>query len=65
MGERTALYRLYDAAGRLLYVGVAANPERRWEQHSRDKAWWPEVERRTCEWLDTRGQAERQEREAV
>jgi len=65
MAERTALYRLYGASGRLLYVGIADNPERRWGQHSRDKAWWPEVEGRTCEWFDTRGQAERHEREAV
>ncbi|MEU0818899.1 GIY-YIG nuclease family protein [Streptomyces mirabilis] len=65
MAERTALYRLYDAAGRLLYVGITDNPERRWRQHARDKAWWSDVEDRSCEWFDTRGQAERHEREVV
>jgi predicted GIY-YIG superfamily endonuclease len=33
--ERTALYRLRDADGRLLYIGIAKDPERRWKHHSR------------------------------
>lgn len=32
----TALYRCYDAGGRLLYVGIAADAERRMIQHERD-----------------------------
>src|SRR5690242_3991765 len=53
---RTALYRLYDADGRLLYVGVAADPEARWKQHARYKAdlWWSEVHRKTVQWFFSR-----------
>lgn len=41
----TAVYALYAADGQLLYVGVArAGRERqRWEEHRRDKPWWPQV----------------------
>lgn len=60
--ERTALYRLYDADGHLLYVGITANPKARWSAHSRDKHWWPEVARKTIEWFETRTSAERIEK---
>lgn len=52
---RVALYRLYDAAGTLLYVGISANPEQRWKVHSWTKAkpWWPDVARKTVEWHDS------------
>lgn len=42
-GRGTTLYRLYDDAGDLLYVGIAGNPGRRFEQHAKDKPWWSEV----------------------
>lgn len=38
-----ALYRFFDKAGDLLYVGISNNPGRRWAQHERDKPWWHEV----------------------
>lgn len=47
---RTALYRLYDAEGRLLYAGIATFPEYRWEQHASQKNWWHLVARKTVEW---------------
>ncbi|MFF9118287.1 GIY-YIG nuclease family protein [Streptomyces massasporeus] len=59
--ERTALYRLYDAAGHLLYVGVARNPDVRWATHSQSKPWWSEVDTRKVEWIDSRAEAERAE----
>jgi hypothetical protein len=62
---RTALYRLYDAAGRLLYVGVSHKPDVRWGQHSEEKEWWPQVDRRAIEWHDSRGSAERAELLAI
>ncbi|MFB7548563.1 GntR family transcriptional regulator [Streptomyces sp. NPDC056154] len=55
--ERTALYRLYNREGHLLYVGVAAIPERRWAQHQETKEWWPKVERKAVEWFDSREEA--------
>jgi hypothetical protein len=38
------LYRLYDAADVLLYVGVTDNlPRDRFNRHGRRHGWWPEV----------------------
>jgi predicted GIY-YIG superfamily endonuclease len=53
----TALYRLYDSAGELLYIGVTSNPQVRWGQHKSEKPWWPQVARKTLEWLPTRDEA--------
>lgn len=39
----TSLYRLKAGDGKLLYVGIAGNPGRRFEQHKKDKPWWGEV----------------------
>ncbi|MFF7411623.1 GntR family transcriptional regulator [Streptomyces lydicus] len=65
--ERTALYRLYDADGHLLYVGISSNPKRRWWAHAAQHAatWWPQVATRTVEWLDTRELAAAAERHAI
>lgn len=52
--RRTALYRLFDTEGRLLYVGIAFDPKGRWSDHAREKEWWPAVAERTVEWHDTR-----------
>lgn len=63
--ERTALYRFFDAAGRLLYVGVSGNTETRWRQHAESKPWWPDVADKTTEWLDSRPEALDAERVAI
>lgn len=55
--KERALYRLYDAAGRLLYVGITWNPVRRWEKHKRLKSWWSEVARAVVEVYPNEGQA--------
>jgi hypothetical protein len=62
---RTALYRLLDQSGRLLYVGISHKPDVRWGQHSEEKDWWPLVDRRIVEWHDTRAAAERAETRAI
>lgn len=56
--KRTALYRLYDANGVLLYIGISGDPKRRFRQHARTKHWWPEVVRKEEVWFDTRREAE-------
>jgi predicted GIY-YIG superfamily endonuclease len=61
----TALYRLYDAAGVLLYIGITDDLRARMDQHSRDKDWWPEVARRTVAWYREREDADRAETLAV
>lgn len=62
---RTALYRLFDTTGRLLYVGISHKPDVRWGQHSEEKSWWPEVDQRKVEWHETRASAERAELAAI
>lgn len=63
--EPTSLYRFYDAAGTLLYVGISNNPARRWKQHADTKPWWSDVDRKTVEWLASRAEAEAAEAEAI
>jgi len=37
------LYRMYDADGALLYIGITCNPSRRFERHYADKPWYADV----------------------
>lgn len=55
--RRTALYRLFDAEGQLLYVGIAFNPRDRWRGHCSTKSWWKQVDRREVEWHGSRSEA--------
>ncbi|MFD7999969.1 GIY-YIG nuclease family protein [Streptomyces mirabilis] len=63
--ERTALYRLRDGAGVLLYIGITYDPESRWRAHAATKAWWPEVTRKEVEWHADRLLAESAEVAAI
>ncbi|WP_051813489.1 GIY-YIG nuclease family protein [Kitasatospora sp. MBT63] len=63
--RRTALYRLFDAAGVLLYVGIASHLPRRFEKHAKDKPWWTDVARKEIEWFDGRSAAESAEEFAI
>ena len=45
----TALYRIWDAAGALLYIGITGNPVERWRKHAQKKSWWRRVDLITCE----------------
>lgn len=60
----TALYRFYDAAGALLYIGICGEPLKRWYTHA-GKEWWPEVETFRVIWLPSRAEAEKAETEAI
>lgn len=43
-GKRQHLhYRLFDATGRLLYIGRTTCPGQRFSHHKRATPWWPEV----------------------
>jgi predicted GIY-YIG superfamily endonuclease len=44
-GSRTghSLYRFYNAAGKLLYIGITNSPKARFADHRKKKSWWPEV----------------------
>jgi DNA-binding GntR family transcriptional regulator/predicted GIY-YIG superfamily endonuclease len=63
--ERTALYRLYDADDKLLYVGITGDVKARMKQHAADKHWWGDVAIDRVEWLDSREIALEAEREAI
>lgn len=39
-----ALYRFFDATGRLLYIGITFNLASRFPSHSDDKPWWSQVD---------------------
>ena len=55
--DPTALYRLFDADGVLLYVGIAFDPRKRMQMHAHEEQWWGEVARRTLTWYGTRAEA--------
>jgi predicted GIY-YIG superfamily endonuclease len=51
------VYRLYDAADRLLYVGMTNDPGQRLREHKRSKPWWNEVYRHDLQEAVTRADA--------
>lgn len=61
---RTALYRLYDEGGVLLYVGITNMPNVRFANHSL-KSWWKRVARKDITWYDNRPLAEQAETGAI
>ncbi|CAL9647890.1 GIY-YIG nuclease family protein [Streptomyces sp. enrichment culture] len=63
--SRTAVYRLFDADGALLYVGMSYAPERRIRDHRRQRAWWPQVASISIEWFATRYRASLAEAKAI
>jgi predicted GIY-YIG superfamily endonuclease len=65
VGQRTALYRLYDADDVLLYVGITKNTVQRWSQHSKTKPWWRKVAKREVTWFDSRPDALLAEHRAI
>ena len=61
-----AVYRLYNADGVLLYVGMSNAPKRRWSGHVNEgKTWWPDVARKTVEWYESQDDALAVEAEAI
>jgi predicted GIY-YIG superfamily endonuclease len=60
-----SLYRLHDAKGGLLYVGIAGNPGRRFQEHAATKAWWEQVCWVHVEHYPTRPEAEAAETKAI
>lgn len=61
----TALYRHFDAADRLLYVGISLRPTYRLGQHAGGSHWADNIVRVTIEWLPTRPEAIEAERRAI
>lgn len=59
------LYRMFDAGGDLLYVGISRNLIERWRSHRREAAWWHDVETIAYEWHADRYRAEVAEKAAI
>lgn len=54
---RTALYRHFDAAGALLYVGISLSAVQRLAQHKQTAAWFDGIARVEVQWLASREEA--------
>lgn len=65
MSERTAVYRMFDTLGALLYVGVAKSFGTRWTSHARVQSWWGDVQRQTVDWHPSREDALLEEKRAI
>jgi predicted GIY-YIG superfamily endonuclease len=63
--KRTAIYRLRDVHGQLLYVGMSNDLKTRWHQHAISKPWWHLVAQREIEWYPDRPSADIAETEAI
>jgi hypothetical protein len=63
--RRGIVYRLYDTAGALLYVGSTVNLDQRFQFHRRDKPWWPDVAGKRLDFYDRYPEAREAERCAI
>lgn len=59
------LYRLYDADGALLYIGITERGYDRFAAHRTKQAWWSEVAQHTIQAYATRADVEIAERHAI
>jgi hypothetical protein len=60
-----AIYRCFDKAGELIYIGVTDSPGARHATHKRERTWWPEVVEVLWEFYPTYGAAIDAERDAI
>lgn len=60
----TAVYRLYDTTGALLYVGASINPQGRLNYHQ-FRSYWPSVVRIELTWYPNRAEARAAETAAI
>lgn len=63
--SRTALYRHYNSASELLYVGISLSATYRFKQHQRSAQWIADAVRMETQWFATRKEAEAAERSAI
>ncbi len=64
LADMHAVYRLFDEAGRLLYIGMSGRAGRRFDDHA-VKRWWPLVRTITLEWHATHAAARLAEKRAI
>lgn len=63
--RQTAVYRLYDAAEKLLYVGITYDTKIRFADHKANKDWWSDVVVREVRWLADRDAAWAEEQRVI
>lgn len=63
-GDEVAVYRLFNDAGQLLYVGISKDPMNRWQEH-RGNYWWHDVASYEVRWFPTRAEARAEEKLAM
>jgi hypothetical protein len=63
--DETALYRHFDADGRLLYVGISIQAFGRLCRHQKGSPWWLKIARVTVEQFGSRSAAEDAELRAI
>lgn len=61
----TSLYRLLDADGALLYIGIADSWTHRLHTHAREKSWWGDVAECRVQHFPSRTGAVEAERRAI
>ena len=59
------VYRHYDDAGALLYVGMSMRPDRRTKDHRRSAAWWPQLATIKLEHYQSEIEAQLAEQDAI
>ncbi|MFL1904788.1 GIY-YIG nuclease family protein [Streptomyces tauricus] len=63
--RETAVYRLYDADGTLLYVGISYDVKIRFADHKANKDWWPSVATEDVRWFPGRDEAWAEEQRVI
>lgn len=63
--DKTALYRHFDIDGKLLYVGISYDVEKRTKQHENLAEWFGEIAEIKTEYFNTRKEAQAAEKEAI
>ena len=64
-GDKVALYRHFNRADELLYVGISSKLPERMRQHQRGSKWFFDVKVVTVEWFDDRHSAQLAEGKAI
>lgn len=63
--QPTSVYRYYDEADRLIYVGITVRGIRRQTEHNGHANWWQFVARQDVEHLASRGEARHLEEQLI
>lgn len=60
--DASAVYRIYDKHGALLYIGMSYDPETRVRVQRREKPWGHQIARHEVDWHPNRAASQRAER---